>query len=615
MEHDLKEFGNYTLERRLAVGGMGEIFLARQKSEMGIQRKVIIKTMLPGTGNRFSQNEQFLDEARIAANLNHPNIVTLYEVGMHDDTPFIALEYIAGKHLGEILFAIVEDGFVIPEPILAKIIHDACVGLQRAHQAVDIDGRALHIVHRDVSPQNIMVRNDGVTKILDFGIAAADNREHRTGTGIAKGKIGYMAPEQILTNPLDGRCDQFALGVVVWEMVAKRRFREQGGSTLDVLSSAVGDPAPTLSNESRTVDPLFSEIVERMTALEPANRYPDCGAVARAWKAFLQTHDDPGEDEVAACLAPLMQDLDVRSDLANLADETEAYASKEKVGLAVQGATKALSSPQQIKPQATALGSPLHQTERIPVPAVDRGDEKNRHGHVESKLGASRAWRLLTAIVLVIAFVVYGTGLFEHWLPKKEPAVTTTSMGTVLMQSTPPGAKVWSGNKLLGVTPLPEAKVAADKVHRLRFVKKGFVTEFKDLRLQAGSRTEVHIQLKKIPPATPKRREKQRNKKTKKKVLIRQKTPPPAPEPPPVLSKDVPVATGPGFLSVETRPWTRVKVGNLGYRTTPFAKMGVSAGEYTLRFQNAKAGIDETRTATIEAGKTTALSFDFGIKK
>ncbi len=260
---------------------MGEIFLARQVGLAGFDRLVILKTMLPELAEEEGLVEQFLDEARVAAKLNHPNIVSMYEVGEWQGRYFIAMEYISGDHVGRLLMAARRAGLKMPPLVAAKIIHDAALALDHAHTARDVDGTPLTVVHRDVSPQNIMVRDDGVTKVIDFGIARAANRSVRTRTGCIKGKAPYMAPEQIAGKPLDGRTDQFALGIVFWELLTHERLF-YAENDVDVLRMVLNYRIPPPSSVVPNVPPELDEVVLHMLERAPEARYVSCGAVAES---------------------------------------------------------------------------------------------------------------------------------------------------------------------------------------------------------------------------------------------------------------------------------------------------------------------------------------------
>src|SRR5439155_506290 len=168
--------------------------------------------------------EQFLDEAKVAATLNHPNVVSIFEVGSWNGVYYIAMEYIPGANVGQLIRAAKKAELSVPPTVAARIVHDAARGLYHAHSARDVAGQALSIVHRDISPQNVMVSVEGIVKVVDFGIARAANRDTRTEAGKVKGKLAYMSPEQALGKSVDPRSDQFSLGIVLWELLTRQRL-------------------------------------------------------------------------------------------------------------------------------------------------------------------------------------------------------------------------------------------------------------------------------------------------------------------------------------------------------------------------------------------------------
>ncbi len=275
-------FDKYHVLHRLAVGGMGEVFIARQVGISGFERLVILKSLLPELALERGFVEQFLDEARVAATLNHPNIVSIYEVGLWKGTYFIAMEFIRGKNLSQLQRRARELGTEVPLATCVRVFAEAARGLHHAHSANDSRGQPLHIVHRDISPQNIMVRQDGVTKVVDFGIARAANRESRTATGIVKGKLAYLAPEQISSTGVSGASDQWALGVCLWEMLeGARLFR--GENDLVTMRNVLEAPIPA----PRRAPPELSAIVLRMLERDPSKRFVSCGAAAEALEALF----------------------------------------------------------------------------------------------------------------------------------------------------------------------------------------------------------------------------------------------------------------------------------------------------------------------------------------
>ncbi len=277
-------FGKYQVIRRLAVGGMGEIFLARQVGMAGFERLVILKSLLPRLASDGDVLAQFLDEARIVGNVNHPNVVGCYQVGDWQGVHFIAMEYINGVDLARLSRACADQALRFPINVAMSIAREAALGLDSVHHAHDRHGRALKIVHRDMSPQNLMVRHDGLAKIVDFGVAAT--RLSRAEHGLLKGKLGYLSPEQIKGEPLDGRSDQFSLGVLLWELLSGRRlFPTQDAAA--VFLQTVHDSVPAPSSVMVDVPPELDAIVSRMTAQHPADRYPQLSEVAAALRRLL----------------------------------------------------------------------------------------------------------------------------------------------------------------------------------------------------------------------------------------------------------------------------------------------------------------------------------------
>lgn len=236
-------FGQYTLLRRVARGGMAEVFLAKQRGIEGFDRRVAVKRILPHLSDSREFVSMFLTEARLAARLAHPNIVHIYEFGKHGDDYFIAMEYIDGLDAGQL--ATLTAQVRMPWALLARIGADAATGLTYAHNITDDQGKKLGLVHRDVSPANVLVSRAGIVKLVDFGIAkAADTGDQRTSPGMVKGKFSYMSPEQTIGSKLDGRSDVFSLAIVLWEIAAGRTMISRGdpGAAMRALRDGTFQP-------------------------------------------------------------------------------------------------------------------------------------------------------------------------------------------------------------------------------------------------------------------------------------------------------------------------------------------------------------------------------------
>ena len=279
-------FGKYEVLRRLAAGGMGEIYLARQTGI--VDRWVTLKSLLPSLADDAQALAQFLDEARILGSISHPNVVALYDVGEWAGTHFIAMEFIHGVDVSQLLSACEEQKQRLPPIVSAQVVAEAALGLDAAHVALGSDGNALRIVHRDISPHNIMVRADGLVKVVDFGVAVAEHRQQKTDSNLLKGKLGYMAPEQIKGAPVEPKSDQFALGVLLWEMLTQRRLFTGENAAQVFMRILRETPAPP-SSVAPDVPPVLDAVVVRMTSMEPVDRFPRMADAAFALRRALES--------------------------------------------------------------------------------------------------------------------------------------------------------------------------------------------------------------------------------------------------------------------------------------------------------------------------------------
>jgi serine/threonine protein kinase len=288
--------GKYELLRRLSIGGMAEIFLARAVGLPGFQMLVAVKKILPQLAADPGFLEMFLDEARIAATLQHPHIVQIYDVACASGSYFISMEYLHGEDVRAILRAAQQAGRRIPLEHVVQIMIALCSGLHYAHEKEGFDGKPLDIVHCDVSPGNVIVTYEGGIKLLDFGIASAAIRSHRTQTGALRGKIGYMSPEQARSEPIDRRTDVFAAGVILYELSTGRKLHKIA-SDYEMLKRV----AEAKFARPRELDPSYDERLEQIVlrALDPdrSRRYQtavelqmDLETLARQRKLFLSSN-------------------------------------------------------------------------------------------------------------------------------------------------------------------------------------------------------------------------------------------------------------------------------------------------------------------------------------
>jgi serine/threonine protein kinase len=281
--------GKYEVVRKLAIGGMAEIYLARVRGSAGFEKLVVIKRILPTVADDPKFVQMFLEEARLAATLQHPNIADVYEVGEHEGSPFFAMEFVHGQDVRSMRFAARERKERIPLAIALAVVHGTASALDYAHDRTGPDGKNLGLVHRDVSASNILVSYEGAIKLIDFGIARATASSHQTQTGTLKGKIPYMSPEQCRGQPMDRRSDLFSLGVVMYELtVGQRPFR--GENDFAVMDQIVHQHAPPPSQKIRNYPLELEQIVLRLLARRPEDRYQTAEGMLHDLDPFLAQH-------------------------------------------------------------------------------------------------------------------------------------------------------------------------------------------------------------------------------------------------------------------------------------------------------------------------------------
>ena len=277
--------GPYELLERIGVGGMAEVFRARQTGADGFERFVAIKRILPGIAADHDFVEMFIDEAKIAVQLSHPNIAQIYDLGMEDGVYFIAQEYVHGRDMGAIVERQKAAGVPLPIPFVVHIGMKVCEALQHAHTAVGPGGQPLRIIHRDVSPSNVLVSYEGAVKVIDFGLAKAQGRLATTQVGVVKGKLAYLSPEQAKGRPIDSRSDLFSLGTCMFEWLTGQRLflRANDVDTVMAIQRAEVPPLRALRPE---VPPKLQAIVLKALAPDPDRRYPAAAEMAEELLAF-----------------------------------------------------------------------------------------------------------------------------------------------------------------------------------------------------------------------------------------------------------------------------------------------------------------------------------------
>lgn len=274
-------FGRYVLLDRLAIGGMAELFLAKAVGEAGFEKVCVIKRVLPHLASDPQFVQMFLDEAKLAARLNHPNIVQIFDFGRIEADYFLAMEYLAGEDGSAIVERRAALGRPVPIEVAVTLVAEAAAALAYAHELTGDDGHPLGIVHRDVSPSNLFVSYEGTIKLLDFGIARAETRGHRTKTGTIKGKTPYIAPELLLGGTVDRRADVWSLGLCLHELLTGQRIFARDLEPKTILAVCRG-PIPPASALRHDIPIELDAIIERALSRDLQQRWPDADALRRA---------------------------------------------------------------------------------------------------------------------------------------------------------------------------------------------------------------------------------------------------------------------------------------------------------------------------------------------
>ncbi|MCA9516742.1 MAG: serine/threonine protein kinase [Myxococcales bacterium] len=344
-----QHFGKYILMRKIAMGGMAEIFKAKQAGAEGFEKDLVIKRILPHFTEDESFVKMFIDEASITAKLQHPNIVQIFDFDIADGTYYIAMEYIEGQDLKDVLERAIANGETLSVAQCVWILMETGKGLSYAHTK-DYRGKPLNIVHRDISPSNVMVGFNGEVKLMDFGIAKAAQRSTKTMAGAVKGKVAYMSPEQARGKPLDGRSDLFALGIMLWEMLTGRRLF-LAESDFETLTNVLKTPAPPPSSVNPAIPVDLDPIVLKCLAKDRDERYPTVEAFTRELTRWYYSNVIDLEKEK---LKPLMHRL-----FKGEIDQAEKDNDAERVDMMGRAASNASESTAMMPAAGTNIDGPL----------------------------------------------------------------------------------------------------------------------------------------------------------------------------------------------------------------------------------------------------------------
>jgi serine/threonine protein kinase len=575
--------GKYKLVKLIASGGMAEVYLAKQAGAAGFEKMVCLKRILPHLARDKQFVDMFLNEARLAAQLDHPNIVSIFDLGEANGNYFIAMEFIDGPSLRAVAKRASERGEYLPIPELCKIIAMAAGGLEHAHNLTDPQGHPLGLVHRDISPDNILVHRNGAAKVVDFGIAKAANSSGATRTGTLKGKVAYMPPEQLRGEQLDRRVDVFALGVVLYEMLAGKRPWEGDSEVALIGRIMTEEPAPL--GDTRTDAPQeLLDIVAKALSKDRSLRYQNC--------ADLQA-------ELENLLVAMGQTITP----ARVSDFVKAY-SPEATGPTSAAAEESTGA------MLRALENEMNGTGTGIAPSLvagsRRGDSEHHTVAVSSPVqsGKSRSGVVYgLGAFLAIAIIGSAGGYFLFFRGKGdiddslEPVAVehTSVLVKPVVQQAPPPPKPVETAAAEPVKPPPAEPAKIDPPPAEP--PPAHVTDRKPVKQRRVAEAEPTPQ----PPPQPSQP-----------LVVMQQQPPPAqptvivretPAPPPA-----PAPIAKGELKFLVRPWAKIEVDGHEVGVTPLTDpLMLTVGEHKVRFQNPQLNKDFVRTVHIKANDTQTL--------
>jgi serine/threonine protein kinase len=344
-----EQFGKYSLIGHLATGGMAEVWLARQVGLEGFEKTVVIKRARPELTDRET-TRRFLDEARLVATLEHPNIAQVYEIGFVSGSYFFVMEYVDGADLRRLIQAAIAKRYPISFADALYILTQVCAALHYAHEKHDLEGNPLRIIHRDVSPSNVLISHDGVVKVCDFGVAKAQVRKAGdTKSGVVKGKFSYMSPEQCQSRPLDRRSDVFSIGILLYELTTlSKLFRAR--TEYDLLQQVVEARIPPPSTRVPGYPRELEQIVMKALARDPEDRYPTAQALQLDLEDFARERklamSSIGIAMLMKTLIEKRNNIRARGSRPRVSDMMEAEAGSERFAFLADGSAPSANQPE-----------------------------------------------------------------------------------------------------------------------------------------------------------------------------------------------------------------------------------------------------------------------------
>jgi serine/threonine-protein kinase len=581
-------FGKYQPFATLGRGGMADVFLTVARGPMGFNKLAVVKRLRQALAEEVGFRTMFLDEARLAARLNHPNIVHTYEVGEHNGAYFIAMEFLEGQSLNKVIKEASKRRENIPPTLCARVVAEALSGLHYAHELRDYDGRPLTVIHRDVSPHNVFVTYDGHTKMVDFGIAKAALSSTETEVGVLKGKVAYMSPEQAAAGPIDCRADIFPMGIVLWEMLTGKRLMV-GDSAAQTLHRLMNMEIPRVSSVMPEIDPMLDEIVARSLQKDPGYRFQTAAEFRDALEAYIARSGMAArQDDVSRLMLRLfgkVKEEVQRQVQKHMATITRANSTQELQHLNAQSLKRLENSGAHVSGSLLKLGTSSGSGSGIVSnypPAFDPQQSAFASPPPQQSNNKSAMLLIFAGILFVIAL---GLGAFALYKLR--------SQNVAGGGGTDPSAVALGPNGTAG----PNGTVGPSGTAG----SNGAGTGVTSGTTAAGSTASAQIEIAKPPPTGVA---------TKPPVPWQGGRPqPPRPQPTQQTPSAQPTVTPPpqdepGYLTMVTYPWTRVTIAGKTL-TTPFNKVALPPGTYNAVLENPDQGIKQTMPITIKSGEAT----------
>ncbi|MCP5468415.1 MAG: serine/threonine protein kinase [Deltaproteobacteria bacterium] len=585
MEKFAIQFGRYTLHEKIAVGGMAEIFKASLRGVGDFQKTLVIKRILPF----YSQREDFInmlvDEAKLLVHLNHPNIVQIYELGCVDEVYYIAMEFVDGWDLRKVLRRLQELKLQLPQDVAISVMLETLQGLNYAHNRQVPGMGDLRIVHRDVSPQNILLSRHGEVKVTDFGIAKAANRTTETQTNILKGKFAYMSPEQALGRPLDARSDQFAWGIVLYELLFNKKLFS-ADNDIKILNQIRRGEVNLAPEDCKKLLPGVEKILRKVLAKKPEDRYENANELSHDLEATLPERRRLNSEELAEYFNELLKD----SESSEISDKKPATLSKnlnEENILLSNSRYGTLASRKKIVPKASSRPRFLSysiaffllvissialflaaqkfyfgRSSDLPKPQTASFDT-SKQDPLWKSIQAVNQWPAEILTVAMGPFASWKT--LQSYAPIKTKIIVSPEQGNIFLKY-PGGEKKGEGQ--LETPPLPpgtKVNVSANL--------KGYDPKYLELTLSPKkTQASYQLNLQKIEPKF-------------------------------------------GSIQVNARPWGKVFMsGYIGGQATPVGRGKIPVGNHTVTVKSPDGSKSASARVRIRPNSTSRCMAQFGAK-